>query len=151
MLDDARKDEILAATRIAPCFESFGIDSIELEEGFARVRARHRNKYDGLPGGFHGGMMAAVADCIAWLAIATHTGPAEPMLTTDLSLRYLAPCTTDLTATARLLKPGRTLCPVAVELYDAGGTQVATGAVCYIRLTNLRNFSEPPPDPPPRT
>lgn len=141
MLDPGRADEILSAFRQAPCFSSFGLENVQLEPGQCRLTARHLPQYDGLPGGFHGGMMAAVADCVAWCAIATQTGPAEPMVTTDLSLHYLAPCTTDVTAVGRVVKLGRTLCPVDVELFDAAGRRVAKGIVTYIRLSNLRGGS----------
>ncbi|MEP0845257.1 MAG: PaaI family thioesterase [Phycisphaerae bacterium] len=138
MLDPRRAAEVLEAARQAPCMESFGIGQIELDEGRCRLLARHLERYDGLPGGFHGGMMAAVADCVAWFAIATQTGPLEPLVTTDLSMHYLAPCTTDVTAVGQVIKLGRTLCPVRVELNDAAGKMVAAGTVTYIRLSNLR-------------
>ena len=54
--------------------------------------------------------------------------------TTDMNIRFLAPCLTDLRAEARVIKCGRTLCPVAVELFDANDKAVAVAQVTYLRL-----------------
>ena len=51
-----------------------------------------------------------------------------------MNIRFLAPCLTDVTARARVIKFGRTLCPVAVDLFDAQGQQVAVAQVNYILL-----------------
>jgi len=47
----------------------------------------------------------------------TTTGPDVRLTTTDMNIRFLALGMTD--ATARVIKVGRTLCPVAVDLYDS--------------------------------
>jgi uncharacterized protein (TIGR00369 family) len=134
MLAPERIAAILAKSRTAPCIESLGLEALEFDEGFCKLRARHDPRFDGVLRGFHGGMMAAVADCAAWFAIVTQTGPDEVMLTTDLQMRYLRPCLSDLTASARVIKLGRTLCPVQVDMHDAAGEQIATGFVTYIRI-----------------
>lgn len=51
-----------------------------------------------------------------------------------MNIRFLAPCLTDVTARAQVIKFGRTLCPVAVELFDEGGTLVAVAQVTYMLL-----------------
>ena len=76
-----------------------------------------------------------VADSIACFAIMTRTGPDEPMTTTDMNIRFLAPCFSDVTAEARVIKLGRTLCPVQVDLKDVDGKPVAVAQVTYMRLT----------------
>ncbi len=137
MIDPQRLSEILAACRRAPCIESLGLELIECAEGYCKLTARHDPRFDGLLPGFHGGMLANVADCAAWFAIVTQTGPAEPLVTTDLNVRYLSACLGDVTATGRVIKLGRTLCPVSVELFDPAGQLVACGIVTYIRLAAL--------------
>ena len=42
---------------------------------------------------------------------------------------FLAPCLSDLTVAARVIKAGRTLCPVAVDLFDADDRLVAVAQV----------------------
>ncbi len=123
--------------RDIPCVRSLGLELIEHADGFARMSARHDPAYDGVLAGFHGGMLANVADCVAWFAIATRLGPRERLVTTDMNIRYLAACLTDCVATGRVIKFGRTLCPVAVDLFDTEGKQVAAAMVTYIRADNL--------------
>jgi uncharacterized protein (TIGR00369 family) len=64
----------------------------------------------------------------------TFTGPDEKMATTDMNIRFLAPCLTDVRAVAKVIKLGRTICPVQVELFDLKQRQVALAQVSYIRL-----------------
>ncbi|MCA9242649.1 MAG: PaaI family thioesterase [Phycisphaerales bacterium] len=120
-----------------PCVRSLGLEIIEHSEGFVRMSARHDPNFDGVLGGFHGGMLANVADCVAWFAIATRIGPHERLVTTDLNIRYLAACMGDCVATGRVIKLGKTLCPVHVELFDTQGEMVAVSTVTYIRVDNL--------------
>lgn len=134
-LDPIRVHEILDAAKSAPCIDALGISFQEFGPGHCKLTARHDPRFNGLLPGFHGGMLAMVADCVAWFTIVTLTGPREPLLTTDLNTRYLSPCAGDVTAVGRLIKLGRTLCPVAIDLYEAGGKHVAHAIVTYMRMT----------------
>lgn len=133
-----RLELLRAAARRAPCTAALGLTLVEAGEGTCRILARHDPAFDGLVPGFHGGMQAAVADCVAWYAIATVTGPEEPLVTTDLSIRYLSPAIGDLTLTGRVIKLGKTLCPVAIEAFDTAGKLVACGTVTYLRLGSFQ-------------
>lgn len=116
------------------CVRAFGLTLVEFDEGFCRLRARHIREFDGVYPYFHGGMLATVADCAAWFAIATQTGPDEPMVTSDLTIHYLRPCQGDATAEARVIKLGKRLCPTRVDLHDPEGLLVATATVTYMRI-----------------
>ena len=63
--------------------------------------------------------------------------PDELLTTTDMTIRFLAPCLTDVTAHATVIKLGKSLCPVAVDLFDTGGTKVAVAQVTYMRLEKM--------------
>ena len=118
-----------------PCVRALQLEPLELSPGIARIRARNNPAWNGLRPGVHGGVLSYIADCVAWFAIVAREGPEIPLVTTDLALRYLGPCRTDeVIATGRVIKFGRTLCPVAVELSDADGVVSAVGQVCYMRL-----------------
>ncbi len=134
MLDPRRLQMIIERTRNIPCVRSLGLQVLEADDGYCKLSAIHDRNYDGIPGTFHGGMLANVADCVAWFTIATSLGPDKPLVTTDLAVRYLNPCVGDVTATGRVIKLGRTLCPVAVEILDAAGVPVVAANVCYMRL-----------------
>jgi len=51
-----------------------------------------------------------------------------------MSIRFLAPCLTDVIARARVVKFGRTMCPVTVELFDTNDHHVALAQVNYMLL-----------------
>lgn len=147
MLTPERIQQVLSKSSLAPCIASLGIDVLTLDNGYCKLTARHLPEFNGVLSGFHGGMLAMVADCAAWFAIVTETGPNEPLVTTDLFIRYLAPCMGDVTAESRAVKIGRTLCPVSVELFDPAGKQVALAVVTYARIASsaAANRDDAPP------
>jgi acyl-coenzyme A thioesterase PaaI-like protein len=56
------------------------------------------------------------------------------MATTDMNIRFLAPCLTDVTAKAKIIKFGKTMCPVMVELFDNSNKLIAISQVNFILL-----------------
>jgi uncharacterized protein (TIGR00369 family) len=80
----------------------------------------------------HGGVVASLIDSGASAALSLQS-PDEPPWTgtvsTDLSVSFLAAATTDLVAEARVLRAGRSLAWVQVDVRDAAGTLVAVGRV----------------------
>ena len=130
-VDDAA---ILKRIGEIPIFHTLRFRVDELGEGSCRATVPYDPKYDGVFESFHGGLLMTIADSVACFAVMTRTGPDAPMTTTDMNIRFLAACRSDVTAHARLIKFGRTLCPVAVELFDAAGVMVAVAQVTYLRL-----------------
>ncbi len=137
MLDERFKESLLNRVRRIPIFETLGMRVEEFSEGYCKAIVPHDVRYDGVFKSFHGGLLMTVADSIACFAIMTQTGPDEPLTTTDMNIRFLAPCLTDVTAVARVIKLGRSLCPVAIDLFDAKGVQVAVAQVTYMRLSKM--------------
>ncbi|MCG8408573.1 MAG: PaaI family thioesterase [Phycisphaerales bacterium] len=135
MLKQEAKEAILETIRPIPIVEALGIHIDELDEGYCRATVPHNRRYDGIYRSYHGGLLTTVADSIACFAIMTQTGPEQPMTTTDLNIRFLAACRSDVTAEAKVIKIGRTLCPVGVELFDTNKTKVAVAQVTYMRLS----------------
>ena len=82
-----------------------------------------------------------IADSAACFAILTLTGPGITLTTTDMNIRFLAPCRSDVTARARLIKLGRTMCPVTVELFDENQQMVAIAQVNYMLLEHKEQSS----------
>ena len=137
LLDERSKEALLKRVRRIPIFETLDMRIEEFSEGHCKAVVPHDLRYDGVFESFHGGLLMTVADSIACFAIMTQTGPDEPLTTTDMNIRFLAPCFTDVTVVARVIKYGRTLCPVAIDLFDANGTQVAVAQVTYMRLGKM--------------
>ncbi len=141
MFDPSRADAILARIKHIPIVETLRIRIDEFDEGYCKATVPYERKYDGIFESFHGGLLMTVADSIACFTIMTRIGPDEPLTTTDMNIRFLAPCRTDVTAVARLIKPGKILCPVSVDLFDQNGVQVAVAQVTYIRLNSVKTSS----------
>lgn len=132
--DMAGHEALLERIRRIPIFDTLRFRVDALGDGVCRATVPYDRRYDGVFESFHGGILMTVADSIACFAIMTRTGPDARLTTTDMNIRFLAACRSDLTAEARVIKLGRTLCPVAVDLFDAHGTLVAVAQVTYLRL-----------------
>jgi uncharacterized protein (TIGR00369 family) len=112
---------------------------ISLSDGYCEAMAPRKLGYDGVFESFHGGLLMTLADSTACFAIFTKTGPDVHLTTTDMSIRFLAPCLSDAFAKAEVIKIGRTLCPVTVNLFDSRNRQVALAQVTYMLLNNKDN------------
>ena len=134
MLTDALHDDILERIKKIPIVDFLQMEVVSLSEGFCEVKVPRRLRYNGIYESFHGGLLMTIADSTACFAIFTRTGPRMPLTTTDMNIRFLAPCHSDVTAKAHLIKFGKTMCPVAVELFDEDHKMVAVAQVNYILL-----------------
>jgi uncharacterized protein (TIGR00369 family) len=88
----------------------------------------------GRPGGtLSGPVMMSLADASAWIAIMSQIGPVVLAVTTSLHIDFLRkPQLTDLMARTHMLKLGRRLAVVEVELYSRGESElVAKAQVTY--------------------
>jgi uncharacterized protein (TIGR00369 family) len=115
-------------------FKTLGYHLDRLGSGEAVVSAPYDAKHDGIFQSFHGGLLMTLADTAACIAVLTLAGADANVTTTDMNIRFLAACRSDATAEARVIKFGKTLCPVAVTLRDAAGKEVAVAQVTYMRL-----------------
>jgi uncharacterized protein (TIGR00369 family) len=135
--DDPLRERMLAI----PIFDALQLRIGSIEDGRAYLTAPYDSKYDGVFESMHGGLLMTLADTAACVAILSLTGPSERIATTDMNIRFLAPCRSDATAVATVLKLGRLLCPVSVDLQDANGAAVAVAQVTYMRLSSSRTES----------
>ena len=134
MLSQELVSELHERLNSVPITATLRIEVVELDEGYCETRTPRDLRYDGIFESFHGGLLMTVADTTACWAILTKAGAEARLTTTDMNIRFLAPCLSDLTAKARLIKFGRTLCPVEVNLFDADGRHVAVAQVTYMLL-----------------
>jgi uncharacterized protein (TIGR00369 family) len=74
---------------------------------------------------------------VACFSILTQTPVDQTLTTTDMNIRFLAPCLSDVRAKARVIKKGRLMCPVAVDLFDHAGKLVAVAQVNYVLLDKM--------------
>jgi uncharacterized protein (TIGR00369 family) len=129
-----KQSAILARIRTIPIFSTLRMGAVVLNEGAAEMTVPRQAIYDGVFESFHGGILMTIADSVACFAVLTGTPDDQVMTTTDMNIRFLAPCLSDVRAKARVIKFGRVMCPVAVELFDAAGKLVAVAQVNYMLL-----------------
>ncbi len=127
-------EEIINTWKAIPIVGSLGMTVDSVSEGQAVVTVPRREEFDGVFQCYHGGMLMTVADTMACLAIMTKTGPDQKMTTTDMNIRFLSACHSAVTAKAKVIKAGRTLCPVHVDLFNSDGKQVCVAQVNYMLL-----------------
>src|SRR5687768_5366497 len=137
MIAPEKESAILARIRNIPIFSTLRMGAVLLNEGAAEMTVPRQAIYDGVFESFHGGILMTIADSVACFAVLTQTPDDQVMTTTDMNIRFLAPCLSDVRAKARVIKFGRVMCPVAVELFDAAGKLVAIAQVNYMLLDKL--------------
>lgn len=139
MTDEQFSHEAIRQRLMAiPAVHTFGYRIEELSYGKAVILAPYEKKLDGIFGCFHGGLLATLADSTGATAVLTVAGAEIPMTTTDMSIRFLAPCVTDARATAKVIKAGRTLAIAEINIHDMEGRHVAVAQASYMRLHKAR-------------
>ena len=115
---------------LRPCF-----DSIDPDDGSVTVRIPARREFARIAGepGFHGAIVAGAVDIAAHAAITLKTRGPTP--TVDLRVDYLRPSSgADLLARARIVRAGRSLGTVRVDVCEPDGRAIAAGmATFYLR------------------
>jgi uncharacterized protein (TIGR00369 family) len=124
--------EVLARIEKIPIFKTLSFEIEELRNGTCTAYVPRRKEYDGIFETFHGGILMTIADSISAFAILTLTGADKTIATTDMNIRFLAPCRTGVRAIAKTIKFGKTLCPVAIDLFDEENRLVAVAQVTYM-------------------
>lgn len=137
MIDSDKVAAILERLRRIPIVDTLQMGAFTFNDGVCEVTVPRQTKYDGVFESFHGGILMTIADSIACFAVLTRTPADQALTTTDMNIRFLAPCLTDVHAKARVIKFGRVLCPVAVEMFDAKGTLVAVAQINYMLLSRM--------------
>lgn len=117
-----------------PIASALGLQVLGLGRGVCRMMMTRDPKFDGIDKSMHGGFLATLADSAGAFALLTVIDPDEAVTTTEFNIRYLAPVHERVTVTARVLKAGRTLCPIVAEIHDDEGRLVAHAGMTYMRV-----------------
>lgn len=106
----------------------------EIGSGEATIHMQVRAELKQNRGVVHGGAVASLIDTAAAFAILTKIDVHEHATTTDLTIHYLRPVTSGrLTATARIVRSGRRLLVISVNVMNAE-VLVATAITSYLKL-----------------
>jgi uncharacterized protein (TIGR00369 family) len=117
-----------------PFHRLLGVELLEQSPGHARLRLPAREELrGGVAGSLHGGVLSALADiaCLAAMQ-GLFDGRGRPAGTAELNISYLRPALgASVIAEARVLKTGRTLAVIDVDITDPDGRLVAKSRVSY--------------------
>jgi uncharacterized protein (TIGR00369 family) len=136
MLDLLRK--VTAASGFT---HASGVEVVAAEVGQVTLDLPKKRELLQFSGFFHGGVIAGLADHSAGAAATTTLAPGKVAVTVDLHINYLAPANGEkLTAIAKCVQSGSTLCVVTVTVSTTSGTETS---VCAIASVTLRAVDMP--------
>ena len=119
-----------------------GIEIDEVSHGYVKMHLDARDELRQVNDVLHGGSVASLIDTAAAFAVITLLNHAQSATTADLTIHYLRPISSGrVTAEARVLRPGRRLMVVTVEVFGDSGSLAATAVTTYVRLPLIKNTS----------
>ena len=127
-------DALWARARAVPISETLGLEFISIARGTCSLGWTRDPRYDGIFRSMHGGLMMTLADSAGAFALLTLIDVDSRITTTEMNIRFLAPVRDRIVAHARVLKVGRSLCPITVDLVDEKERLVAHAGMTYMRL-----------------
>ncbi len=135
-LTEDERQRVEQAFANVPFAKLLGIEVVEIERGVAVLRLDVRDELRQNNGIIHGGVTASLIDTASAFAILTMLEPNQTTTTVDLTIHYLRPLVKgQAQAHARVLRAGRRVIVVAVDVLDEAETLAATALTTYIRLT----------------
>ncbi|HKC64424.1 MAG TPA: PaaI family thioesterase [Pyrinomonadaceae bacterium] len=140
MTDDRLKPEkeerIREAFRGVPFAHHLGIELGELRRGEATLQLSIRDELRRNNGFVHGGVIASLADTAAAFAILTMLEAEETTTTVDMTIHYMRPLVQGLaTARARVMRAGRRIITISVDVLDESKAVAATALTTFIKLS----------------
>lgn len=134
-LDPARIQRASKAFSLVPYAKLLGLELGEVSPGMASIHLDVREDLKQYQGVVHGGAVASLIDTAAAFAVLTQLETNERVTTTDLTIHYLRPANSGrLTARARIVRTGRRLVVLSVEVTNEQEILVATAVTSYIKL-----------------
>jgi uncharacterized protein (TIGR00369 family) len=134
-LDLARVARAREAFASVPYARLLGLELGEISRGEVSIHLEVRDELRQNQGVVHGGAVASLIDTAAAFAVLTQLELNERVTTTDLTIHYLRPMSAGrLTATARIVRSGRRLFVLSVEVTNDQQVPVATAVTSYIKV-----------------
>ena len=135
-MSDPRLLELIDASGV-PYWRMLGIEVESAEEpGHVSLRLPMRPELGTRRAEvMHGGVIASLIDAAAGAVTATLRREGDEtwggQATTDINVTFLNAAATDVTATGHVLRSGRTIAFVQVDVADAAGRPIAVGRATY--------------------
>jgi len=127
-------EALWARARSIPMSSALGFECVELSRGACTLAWTRDPRFDGIYRSIHGGVLITLADSAAAFALLTVIDPASRITTAEMNIRFLAPSLGRVRARARVLRVGRSLCPLVVDVVDEADRLVAHAGMTYMRL-----------------
>jgi len=129
----ARVQELFGRVRYA---KFLGIELNEVSRGLVTMQLDAREELRQVNDVLHGGSIASLIDTAAAFAVITVLDAGQSATTSDLTIHFLRPVDSGrVTATAKVLRSGRRLVVVTVDVFDNAQTLIATAVTTYLRLS----------------
>ena len=134
-LDPTKLDRARKAFARVPYAKFLGLELGEVSPGEATIYLTVRHELKQYQGVVHGGAVASLIDTASAFAVLTQIEVDERVTTTDLTIHYLRPITEGrMAATARIVRAGRRLFVLSVEVRNDRNVLVATAVTTYIKI-----------------
>jgi len=134
-LDPSKLDRARTAFARVPYAKFLGLELGEVSLGEATIYLTVRDELKQYQGVVHGGAVASLIDTASAFAVLTQIEVDERVTTTDLTIHYLRPITEGrMAATARIVRAGRRLFVLSVEVRNDRHVLVATAVTTYIKI-----------------
>jgi uncharacterized protein (TIGR00369 family) len=118
-----------------PYAKFLGLQLGEISEGKVSIHLDVREELLQNQGVVHGGAIASLIDTASAFAVLTRIDIFERVTTTDLTIHYLRPARAGrLTAKASIVRGGRRLFVLSVEVHNEANAMVATAVTTYIKI-----------------
>ena len=117
-----------------PYARLLGIQFEHAARGAASLSMDARPELERFGGIIHGGALASLVDTASAFAVLSTLAAEEQTVTVDLTLHYLRPATEGkLTAHAHVLRAGRRLATVSIEVKSESGALLVTALTTYLK------------------
>ncbi len=124
------------AFALVPYARLLGMEFESASRGTATFTLEVRHELTRMGGPLHGGALASVIDTAAAFAVHTLLEPDQRTVTVDLTVHYLRPVAGGrISAFARVLRDGRRIAIVTVEVKDQSKALMATATTTYAKQT----------------
>jgi len=134
-IDPEKLERARSAFAAVPYAKFLGLQLGEVRQGEVSIHIDIRDELKQNQGVVHGGAIASLIDTASAFAVLTQIDPAERVTTTDLTIHYLRPAITGrMVATARIIRGGRRLFVLSVDVHDSAAALIATAVTTYIKI-----------------
>jgi acyl-CoA thioesterase len=134
-LDPQKLARARNAFAAVPYAKFLGLQLGEVRPGEVSIHLSVRDELKQNQGVVHGGAIASLIDTASAFAVLTQVDVDERVTTTDLTIHYLRPVTSGrMTATARIIRGGRRLFVLSVDVHDHADALIATAVTTYIKI-----------------